>query len=134
MGYNIVFGFGVAFLLTALFFFNKTRKFLQSTERATARVVQLEENSSSDGSTWKPVFEFTTLTGQKVTHRHKISSNPPSWKVGDETTIAYKPDTPERARILSYFSVFGLELVLACIASVLLLIGGGHYLAKLYLK
>jgi hypothetical protein len=108
--------------------------FLKKSERSVATVIEMVTVSDSDGSTYKPVFKFKTALGQEIIHRHNTSSSPPTWKVGEETTIAYELDNPSRARLLTYFGTFSWTIVLMAIAMPMIVIGGGYYLSQAVLK
>jgi hypothetical protein len=60
-------------------------------------VVDLQENYDSDGSTYTPVVQFKTKSGQSVTFTSSYSSNPPSYDVGETVTVVYPLDAPENA-------------------------------------
>ncbi|HEX2627735.1 MAG TPA: DUF3592 domain-containing protein [Chitinophagaceae bacterium] len=118
----IVAAIGVRMLLRSL-------TFIKSGERTTATVVEIIPVHGSDGTTYKPVFEFTTLEGRKMIHRQNSSSNPPGWKEGEETAIIYDRDNPENARVVTYFGLFSWSIILFAIAAPMIIIGGGYFLA-----
>jgi hypothetical protein len=62
-------------------------------------VVDLQENYDSDGSTYAPVVQFKTKSGQSVTFTSSYSSNPPSYDVGDAVTVVYPLEASENAII-----------------------------------
>jgi hypothetical protein len=62
-------------------------------------VVDLQENYESDGSTYAPVVQFKTESGQSVTFTSSYSSSPPSYDVGKTVTVVYPPEAPEKAII-----------------------------------
>jgi hypothetical protein len=118
----IVAGIGVRMLF-------RTLAFIKSGERTIATVVEMIPVYGSDGTTYKPVFEFTTHEGKKIIHRYNSSSNPPGWKVGEETGIIYDRNEPEKAKVVTYFGLFSWSIILFAIAAPLIIIGGGYFLA-----
>jgi hypothetical protein len=108
--------------------------FINKGGRAKATVTELEKMTDSDGTTYKPVFKFKTSLNQEIIYRHNISSSPPEWKVGDETTILYDSDDPQKVKLLSYFGLFRWTIILMAIAMPLIVIGGGYYIAQSFLK
>jgi len=62
-------------------------------------VVELQENYDSDGSTYTPVVQFKTDTGQSIEFASSYSSSPPAYNVGENVTVVYPPDNPTDAII-----------------------------------
>ncbi len=134
MIYGILLAIGV---LIFFFGFKKLKESLhliKTGQQATATVVEMISYRDGDGDVlYKPIFEFTTVTNQKITYRHDIGSRPASWSVGDITGVFYPIDNPEQAKITTYFGLFGWSIVLFCIAAPLLIIGGGYFWALKFL-
>ena len=134
MWYSITLAVGIILLIISLRTLQQSLSFLRKSNRATGTVIEMERISDSDGSTYKPIFKFKAATGQEVIFKSSSSSNPPSWKVGEEATIAYDPNDPGEARLLTYFGAFSWTIVLMALAMPMLVIGGGFYLAQQFLK
>lgn len=62
-------------------------------------VIGLQENDDSDGSTYKPVVQFQTSSGQSVEFLSPYSSNPPDYAIGEQVIVVYAPEQPEKAII-----------------------------------
>ena len=62
-------------------------------------VVNLQENYDSDGSTYTPVVQFKTSSGQSIEFVSSYSSNPPAYDVGESVTVVYPPENPADAII-----------------------------------
>jgi hypothetical protein len=62
-------------------------------------VVGLHENYDSDGSTYTPIVQFRTDSGQSVEFVSSYSSSPPAYRVGETVTVVYPPENPEKAII-----------------------------------
>ncbi|QHV96436.1 DUF3592 domain-containing protein [Spirosoma endbachense] len=129
MGYFITFLIGVLLLLGSLYLFSTSINFIKAGTRTLATVEKLVQESGKKGkSTYRPIFRFTTITGQVIHYPYKIASAPPDWAVGEKATLVYKLDDPENPMVLTYFGAFGWAVSLLAIATVLLIIGGGYYL------
>ena len=62
-------------------------------------VIDLQEHSDSDGSTYSPVVQFKTNNGQSVEIVSSYSSSPPEHEIGESVIVVYPPDKPENAII-----------------------------------
>lgn len=62
-------------------------------------VVDMQENYNSDGSTYTPVVQFKTISGQSVEFVGSYSSSPPAYEIGQSVTVVYPADGLEKAVI-----------------------------------
>ncbi|TXS96022.1 DUF3592 domain-containing protein [Parahaliea maris] len=120
--------FGVTGLLmlagaTALFL--NTRDFIATAAVTEGKVTELVRSRSSDSDTYRPVVVFTTAAGRSVEFTSSSGSNPPSFHRGETVTVLYQPDTPEQARIGSFFSLWGLPMIVGGMGLVFSLVGWG---------
>ena len=73
--------------------------------RENIRVVEttatIIENVSKDFSDkmYYPILEFTTENGETITKQSKMGSNPPRFKKGEQVTIYYHMDKPEKYQV-----------------------------------
>jgi hypothetical protein len=135
MAYSIALFIGIVLFLLSLFFLKESLSFLKTTERAVGNVIELEKVNDSDGGyTYKAVLKFKAAMGKEVIFKERGSSKPASWQVGEEAMVAYDPNHPEMARTLTYFSIFGLPMILMAIAMPMLVVSGGFYWAQTVLK
>ncbi len=118
-------GIGVALLVGALALALSTRRFIASADRSTGTVVELiQVRDKDDGSvTYKPVVEYTSKRGQRITFTSSFSSNPPSYSVGESVDVLYAPDEPNDARIDGFGSLWLGPLILSLIGAVFAAIG-----------
>lgn len=106
--------------------------FVQNAERATGRVVQLEEINDSGGLFYRPVFEFTTRNNTVIMYRHSTSfSNPKHWPIGTIQTFIYDAAEPTAARFLNY-SLFKFSILLLAVSIALMVIGAGYFLFSVW--
>lgn len=134
MWYTLTLAIGIVLLAISLTKLKKSLAFLRNSERAVGTVIELERISGSDGDTFKPIFKFKTSLNQEVVYRHISSSDPPGWRIGEESIIAYDRNDPTVARLLTYFGTFSITIVLMAIAMPLIVIGGGYHLSQIVLK
>jgi len=126
---------GLLLMGIACWHFQKTMKLLKNGERAKARVLELvESRSRSDGTSYRPVFEFITKTNEVRRWEYDVSSSPPSWEVGEEADVVYNPDQPGQARLIGYWGLFIGTIVLAAVAAPFIIIGGGYFVYLAALK
>jgi len=94
------------FLLFGLLFFAigsgltyRQRSMEKQGIEAQGVVVSLQENYDSDGSTYAPVVQFKTASGQNVRFISSYYSSPPAYDVGQAVVVVYPPEEPEDAII-----------------------------------
>ena len=119
---------GMVLLYFAMRSYNNTRDLLSTGIKTTATVVEMITVSSSDGSTYKPVFEFTDYRHEIRRYESKIGSSPPSYKVGEKVKIVYDQKEEDEVKTISFWGLYRWSIILLCIASPLLIIGVGYLL------
>lgn len=134
MAYSITLFIGLVVFIVSLFFLKESLSFLKTTERAVGNVIELELVKHDDGNNYKAIFQFKTNANKEVVFKQQGSSNPPSWKVGEEVMVAYDPNYPEKARTLTFFAIFGLPTILMAIAMPMLVVSCGYFWAQNVLK
>lgn len=67
--------------------------------RAEGVVVELLASTDSDGTTYAPVFQFQTQSGQTVKIQSNSYANPPAYTIGEPVTILYPPENPVAGQI-----------------------------------
>ncbi|WKB82449.1 DUF3592 domain-containing protein [Cellulophaga lytica] len=120
---------GIGMLVGAFFAFQSTNSFLQNATETQGIVIQMLESSSSSSSdnsiTYKPLVEFTDKNGDQFQFTSTISSNPPSYSINEKVDVLYNADTPNKAKIKGFFSLWGLSTILGGIGLIFTLIGVG---------
>ena len=100
---------GLLFVGLALFFFLRTRKFLETAVKTTGTILDLAESSGSEGGTvYQAIVQFTTADGTAVTWQESMASNPPAGQPGDQLPMRYDPTDPNDARIDKPFRLWFL--------------------------
>lgn len=94
-------------------------------------VIDLDYSRDSDGDgSYRPVVRFTDREGQSRVYYSNTGSNPPSYTRGEEVTLYYLPDQPERALIDSFTERYLLPLIFGIFGLVFGGIGYGLLFAR----
>lgn len=66
----------------------------------------LKKGEDSDGNTeYNPVFQFKTANNEVVIiYDNKWSGNK-AWSIGDKVMIAYNPDYPKEAKVMTFYRI-----------------------------
>ncbi len=135
MFYGISLSVGIILFVISLFLLKNTMDFLKQSEKVIGKVAALERVNDSDGKdSFKPIFKFTTSRKEEIFFTYNISSSPPDWMVGDEEMIAYDPNNPTSAKLLTYFGTFGWVIILMAIATPFIIAGAGYFAAQQFLR
>jgi hypothetical protein len=125
--FSVIFALvGAGLLIGAAALAIHTRGFLETAKHAPGTVIEMIIVRDNDGSvTYKPLVEFTAMNGATVSFASNSSSNPPSYRVGEEVGVLYAPDDANDARIDSFGSLWLGPIILGGIGSVFAAIGFG---------
>jgi ribosomal protein S16 len=135
MIYPILLGIGCIVFAASLFLIQNNIRFIKRGTKTTATVIDLQQESSSNSDReFTPIFKFTTATGEAVSFKGFGASNPPAYNIGEKVSIVYDHEKPEDAKVLSYFGTFGAAIILMALSMPMIIIGGGYYIAQLFLK
>lgn len=114
---------GLGMLVGAFFWYKSTNDFLAEAIRAEGTVIELRLSRSSDSTTYAPVVNFIARNGEKITFVSSVSSNPPSYTVGEKADIFYLPADPYDAKLDSFFSLWGGATIVGGMGGLFFLIG-----------
>ncbi|MEM1328595.1 MAG: DUF3592 domain-containing protein [Bacteroidota bacterium] len=119
----------VVLLYSAWQQFNKTQNLLLYGTRTQATVIELLASKSSDGTTYRPVFEYQDRNNILQTFESKISSKPAPHKIGDKVPIVYDAEQ-DLHKTISFWGLYLFPIILFSMGVPLLAIGGGYTLYK----
>ena len=122
--YSFFFALGCFLLYSAYTQYQKTELLLEKGIRTTAIVKELLVSSSSDGTTYAPVFEFKDRQRNIHSYTSKIYSSPPAYDIGEKVKIVYNPRDKQNVKTISFWGLYRGMVILAMVASPLLIIGG----------
>jgi hypothetical protein len=118
---------GLGLGIGAALSFADTIGFERSALTALGKVVELEHQlcGSKDRTTcYAPRVLFTELaTGRQVLFVSREAANPPAFRVGEEVTVLYAPDNPETAMVQSFFSMWGVVVILSGVCVIFVAVG-----------
>jgi len=120
----------IGFVLLGFAAFQAMRisSFIQNARSAAGTVTALKAERGMESSfTYAPVFSFHTADGKVISITSKASSNPPSFKVGDNVRVLYPPGNPAGAKIDSPFQLWGLPILLGCTGILLFVIAAAVF-------
>ncbi len=112
-------------LAGAGYFVHRNRSFKKSAVTAKGTIVELIESSGSETHTKKytPIFTYTDQDGTEHRKKSRYTSYPPIGEVGDRIEIMYDPENPSAAKIDTFFSNWGVPLILGGLGSASFVVG-----------
>lgn len=117
---------GGLFILLALFLFVRTRIFLGKAQETKGTVIEMiSKRGSKGGTSYSPVYEFRTITGQMIKVEDSLSTNPPMFQVGQKIDVLYEPENPQNARIKRCMSLYFMPALFAFLGFTFFIIGVG---------
>lgn len=119
---------GLAMLAGAFYSYSSTQQFLSSALTTDGKVIELIRSRSQDSVTYRPVVQFVARDGSNIEFSSNSGSNPPSYSRGQTVEVLYREDAPEKAKINSFFSLWGLPVILGSLGAVFVLIGSSMFL------
>ena len=128
---------GLLMLIGAFKLYNYTQTFLSEATTTNGEVIELirerssstsSSSNSSDSYTYRPVVQFTTQSGKEIEFTSSTGSNPASYSRGEKVEVLYQLESPEKAKINGFFSLWGAAVIVGGIGAIFFLIGGGMLL------
>ncbi|KJG55992.1 hypothetical protein UA38_16625 [Photobacterium kishitanii] len=116
---------GVCFLTGSVFSSIITFDFIKSAVTGSGEIIRLAESRSDNSVSYAPVVYFSDSNDIGYEFTSSVSSNPPSYQVGEFVEVMYLESNPNEAKINGYFSLWGLSLILAFLGVVFSSIGFG---------
>jgi hypothetical protein len=122
-GLGIV-GVGSLALLAAVGALIYALAFVHGGARARGQVVALVPHQDGElGTVYCPTFRFRDTHDTEHTVTSTMGSAPPEYRVGDFVRVIYRPESPEDAKIDSFWSVWGMALIPGSLGLLCLLVG-----------
>ncbi|MGY3233339.1 MULTISPECIES: DUF3592 domain-containing protein [unclassified Bradyrhizobium] len=120
---------GLILLGLGLFDLGSTVAFLARAEQTEARFAgAIARSGGNHGGTFLyPTFQFVTRDGRAITITSSSGSTAQPYADGEQVRIAYDPQQPEGARLLSFLTLW-IAPTLLCAAG--LLLSGGAVLVR----
>jgi len=110
---------GLGCIVICIFVSFSTFSFLENASSANGKVVELIKKHSSKSSLY-PKIEFKDLNGNSIvfTSNFGISPSINTYQKGDVVKVLYQSDLPDSAKVNSFFSLWGISLLLFIVGSV----------------
>lgn len=117
--------FGTIFVIGGFLNYQNTQKFLATSDRADAIVIDLISYRDNEGTVmYRPLVQFTDNRGKEIIFSSSNASHPPAYKVNEKVTVAYKADNSNDAKIISFMSLWFAPMMFMGLGSLFALIGG----------
>ena len=114
---------GAVCLLLGAYLATKTLDFTRNAERTTGTVVRYYENQEDGRTAYRPMFRFTTTSGDIISTTEKLPSTSKRFAVGAQVPVEYPFGRPMEARIAT-FTDYWLGATLSGAIGLLALIAG----------
>ena len=121
---KVLSGLCILMILLAAGFGLHSYSFLRTAVVTKARVIELVPRQSNGNTTFAPVFVFEDSEGNKIEKYSNMATYPPVGSVGDTIEILYSPDDPGKSRLNTFFSKWGLPLIVGSLGLFYLIVCG----------
>jgi hypothetical protein len=120
---RLLLALGAVCLLLGAYLATQTMNFTNSAQATTGTVVRYYENQEGGRTSYRPVFRFTTASGDIITTTEALPSSSKRFEVGAQVPVQYPFEQPAKARIAT-FADFWLGASAAGVIGLLALIAG----------
>ncbi|GAB4239631.1 MAG: hypothetical protein Kow00109_14500 [Acidobacteriota bacterium] len=121
---------GIVLLATGIWFYMRTTAFTAEALSSTGRVVDFQVRWYQGRRYYHPVITFADADGETHTFVDPSGANPPSYGEGQQVPILYRPDSPEDARVASFWSLWGTAAITGGIGLLFTIVGLGFSVAS----
>ncbi len=121
---------GSLLLIGSYFIYKNTIDFKNNAITTKGTVIELIRVTSDNSYTYKPKVIFQTKTGKTIQFTSATSTNPPSYKKGEEVEVLYLEKKPEKARINGIATLWLGVIIIGGIGTVFFLIGFSFFFFK----
>lgn len=116
---------GLAMLIGTLLVYQNTQSFLATAHVTNGTVIDLVSSRSNNGTTYAPVVVFYTQDAKEIVFTSSSGSNPASFDINERVEVLYQPETPNDAKINSFFSLWGLCMIMGFLGFTFFAVGLG---------
>lgn len=128
--FGIILITGVIFNILAIRQYNKSVYLLENGIKTKAKVIEIIEVESDNGYTYKPKFEYIDENGKHRIYTNSVSTNPPSYQVGDTEDLVYNPNDYNDAKVVTFTGLYLFSLIMGISGSVMMIIGIVYFMAE----
>jgi hypothetical protein len=123
---------GLVCLYIAWLQFQETRRLLSTGIITTATVVENRPEKVKQNTMYRARFQYTNRDHQPVQFNGEVLTSPPAWSIGETTLVVYRPEDSGSVRIISYWNLYRVVILLTAAATPFLVIGLGYFLYFYY--
>ena len=108
----------VLLAIFSVYFFQRNQQFVNNNDKANGAIIGSERLNRTKGpDTFCPIVEFQAEDGNRYTFQGEPCLHPQyKIEIGEAVKVAYDKDQPQSAKILSFWSLWGVSLILAALA------------------
>jgi hypothetical protein len=132
--------FLIIFLFSGTFMFFKTYEEFEKTNFLLNYGVETEaivtanvSHSSSEGTSYKPEFEYQDASRTTRVAQGDVSTNPPSYSIGEKVRLIYNPDDFKQVKVVSFWGLHGSFIISLILGISHFSVGAIYYGRKIYL-
>ncbi len=122
LGFGIV---GFACLAGALLCASSELRFRAKAVTVSGTIVELARRPARTGAVFRPVFEFSDLSGRRHRVAGTVASSPPAYQLGEQVTVRFLPENPRDAQIVGFAESWFGTVVLGVLGSVFAALAAG---------
>mgnify|MGYP003993799809 FL=1 len=101
----------------------KDYTFKKTALHTTGEVIDLIKKKSDNSYVYAPQVSFQTNTGEQITFKSNMSTNPPAFSKGEIVNILYEEHNPKHAQIDSFSMLYIIPLSLVGMGIIFSLLG-----------
>ena len=130
---------GIPFLIGAFLSYKSSKALTTNGIETQGLVVDIikrvNESTDTNGGytrsvTYAPKIEFQDIQGHKHQFVSSLSTSRIKWEKGDSLPVIYDPEHPDKAKLKSFWALYGLAVILAFMGGIFTLFGLVFVLAK----
>ena len=122
---------GLGLFAGSIYSLQQTNEFLTSAIQAEGTVIELIPRRSDNSTTYAPKVSFLSASQQPYTFTSSSSSSPAAYSRGEKVSVLYAPNNPSDAKIDSFFSLWGVALIMGILGLSFAAVGGGILIAQI---
>jgi hypothetical protein len=123
---------GVVCLYIAWLQFQKTHLLITTGIATTATVIDNLPEMVKKETMYRPRFQYMNERHQPAQFNGEFVTSPPAWSIGETTMVVFRPGEPKSVRIVSYWSLYRVTILVTALATPFLVIGLGYFLFFFY--
>ncbi|MGJ8743137.1 DUF3592 domain-containing protein [Polaribacter sp.] len=123
---------GVGMLVGASFLYKNTSEFLKNSIETEGEVIEMirSRSSSNESLMYKPLVQFYDVNGNVIEFASSVSSSSPSYGIGEKVAVLYTAESPNKAKIKGFFTIWGGILILGIMGAVFSAVGLSFFIYR----